>query len=202
MKVALIGASGKAGSRVLKELLSRGHQVTAIARNPERIEASDGVTVRGVDGTKEDLATALAGHDAIISSARFVDLVPEILVPAVLASGVKRHLIVGGAGSLLHPDGVEEMNHPGFPAVAQANSARGKDLLLALQKTEGLDWTFISPPRFFIAGERTGRYRYGKDHMLMAEDEPTKLSYEDMALEIVDSLEQGKHLRERITIGY
>jgi putative NADH-flavin reductase len=202
MKIALIGATGKAGSRVLNELLSRGHAVTAIVRNPERVPMSDKVTARGVDGSREAIADAVSGHDAVISSARFIDLLPEILLPAILASGVRRYLIVGGAGSLIHPDGIEEVDQPSFPDVAKPNSNKGKELLEGLKATSGLDWTFISPPRFFVAGERTGTFRYGKDHMLMTETGPTSISYEDMAVAIVDELEQPKHLRERITIGY
>jgi uncharacterized protein len=202
MKVALIGATGNAGSRVLAELLSRGHRVTAIVRNPERVETSDVVTAVGVDGSSESLAAALRGHDAVISSARFVDLLPEILLPAVLASGVTRYLVVGGAGSLMHPDGIEEADQPTFPDFAKPNSKKGKELLEGLRQTDGLDWTFISPPRFFKAGERTARFRTGKDDMLMTSEGPTWISYEDMALAIVDELDKPKHLRERITIGY
>lgn len=202
MKVALIGATGNAGSRVLAELLGRGHAVTAIVRNPDRVAVSDKVVARGVDGSSESLAAVLRGHDAVISAARFVDLPPEILLPAVLASGVRRYLVVGGAGSLRHPDGIEEADQPAFPDVAKPNSKKGKELLEGLRKTDGLDWTFISPPRFFRAGERTGTFRYGKDDMLMTADGPSSISYEDMALAIVNELEQPQHLRERITIGY
>lgn len=202
MNVALIGATGNAGSRVLAELLNRGHAVTAVVRNPDRVATSEKVTARGVDGSSDGLAAALRGHDAVISSARFVDLLPEILLPAVVASGVRRYLVVGGAGSLKHPDGVEEADQPTFPEPARPNSKKGKELLEGLRKTDGLDWTFISPPRFFRAGNRTGQFRYGKDDMLMTAEGPTSISYEDMALAIVNELEQPRHLRERITIGY
>jgi putative NADH-flavin reductase len=203
MKVALIGATGKAGSRVLAELLSRGHAVTAIVRNAGRVPVSDKVTARAVDGSREQIAAAVRGHDAVISSARFIDLLPEILLPAILDSGVKRYLVVGGAGSLVHADGIEEVNQPTFPEAGKPNSNKGKELLEGLRKTEQLDWTFISPPRFFIAGERTGNFRYGKDEMLLTpEGEPTTVSYEDMAVAIADELEKPGHLRQRITIGY
>jgi uncharacterized protein len=203
MKVALIGATGKAGSRVLKELLDRGHTVTAIVRNADRVPVSDKVTARGVDGSRIAIAEAVRGHDAVISSARFIDLVPEILLPAILDSGVRRYLVVGGAGSLVHPDGIEEANQPTFPDMAKPNSFKGKDLLEALKASSDLEWTFISPPRFFVAGERTAKFRTGKDAMLMTpEGQPTSISYEDMAVAIADELEHPTHLRERITIGY
>ena len=167
MKVALIGATGKAGSRVLDELVSRGHQVTAIVRNPERVPQSAGVTARGVDGSQAVLAAAIRGHDAVVSSARFVDLDPDILVPVVKASGVKRYVVVGGAGSLLHPDGVQEVDQPGFPDVAKPNSRRGTDLLNLLKASPELEWTFISPPRGFVRALRAKLAR--GDYGLIAE---------------------------------
>lgn len=203
MRVALIGATGKAGSRVLKELLERGHDVTAIVRHPERVAPHPRVEAVGTDGSEASLAAAVAGHDAVVSSVRFVDLDPEVLLPAILKSGVKRYVVVGGAGSLLHPDGIEEARRPEFPEVARPNSLRGGDLLDMLKATSELDWTFISPPRMFVPGERTGTFRYGKDHMLMnAEGNPTSISLEDFALALVDELEAPKYVRQRFTIGY
>lgn len=203
MKVALIGATGNAGSRVLTELLERGHTVTAIVRHPEKVPAHERVTAVGTDGSEQSLAGAIAGHDAVVSSVRFVDLAPEILVPAVRKSGVKRYVVVGGAGSLMHPDGIQEAHRPEFPEPARPNSLRGGDLLNMLRQTDDLDWTFISPPRFFRAGERTGNFRHGKDDMLMdAQGQPTAISFEDFALALVDELETPKHVRERFTIGY
>ncbi len=203
MKVALIGATGKAGSRVLKELLDRGHAVTAIVRHPENVAAHPRVTAMGTDGGEASLAAAVRGHDAVVSSVRFVDLAPEILLPAILKSGVRRYVVVGGAGSLLHPDGIEEARRPEFPEAFRANSLRGGDLLDMLKATADLDWTFISPPRMFMPGERTGRFRYGNDHMLMTgEGEPTRISFEDFAMALVDELEAPRHLRQRFTIGY
>lgn len=203
MNVALIGATGNAGSRVLTELLERGHSVTAIVRHPERVPAHERVTAVGTDSSEASLADAIKGHDAVVSSVRFVDLAPEVLVAAVKASGVKRYAVVGGAGSLMHPDGIEEARRPEFPEPFRPNSLRGGDLLDLLRKTPELEWTFISPPRFFRAGERTGTFRYGKDDMLMTDEGvPTAISYEDLAVALVDELETPKHVRERFTIGY
>jgi len=203
MKVALVGATGNAGARILKELLDRGHSVTAIVRNPEKVPAHERVTAVGTDSSEASLAAAMAGHDAVVTSVRFVDLAPEVLVPAVRKSGVKRYVVVGGAGSLLHPDGIQEAMRPEFPEPFRPNSLRGGDLLDLLRATDDLDWTFISPPRFFKPGERTGKFRYGKDHMLMDESgQPTSISFEDFALALVDELEKPKHVRERFTIGY
>lgn len=203
MKVALVGATGRAGSRVLNELLNRGHEVTAIVRHPEKVPAHVKLGAVGTDGSRVSLSRAMRGHDAVVSSVRFVDLDPDILLPAVLDSGVKRYVVVGGAGSLLHPDGTEEARRPEFSEQARPNSLRGGDLLKMLQATSDLEWTFISPSRSFVPGERTGKFRYGKDHMLMdAEDKPTSISFEDFALALVDELEVPRYVRQRFTIGY
>jgi uncharacterized protein len=202
MNIALIGATGNAGSRVLKELLARGHSVTAIVRHPEKVEPHAKVKAVGTDGSEASLAAAIKGHDAVVSSVRFVDLAPEILVPAVKASGVKRYVVVGGAGSLLHPDGVEEAESPSFPEPFRPNSRRGKDLLNALKASPELEWTFISPSRMFRPGERTGKFRYGKDHMLFDAAGNSAISMEDFAVALVDELEKPQHVRERFTVGY
>ena len=189
MKIALIGATGNAGSRILSELVSRGHTVTAIVRNPGNVPQGERITAVGVDGSMEALSAAISGHDAVVSSVKFLDLDPDILVPAVRNSGVKRYVVVGGAGSLMHPDGTLEVDQPGFPDVAKPNSQRGGYLLDVLKATDDLDWTYISPSRMFIPGERTGVFRTGTDHMLMKDGEPTSISFEDFALALADELE-------------
>lgn len=202
MKVALVGATGKAGSRVLNELVNRSHRVTALVRHPERVPQMDNVSAKRTDGSLESLREAMRGHDAVVSSVRFVDLDPEVLVPAVRQSGVRRYVVVGGAGSLLHPDGTLEVDQSGMPEAARINSLRGGALLEMLKRSDDLDWTFISPSRRFIPGERTGKFRYGKEHMLMMDGEPSSISFEDFALALVDELENPRHVRQRFTIGY
>lgn len=101
MKVALIGASGNGGSRLLNELTRRGHQVTAIARHPERIAKLPGVTAKKGDVfDKAGLTGLIKGHDAVISAVHFTASDPKRLIDAVKESGVKRYFVVGGAGSL------------------------------------------------------------------------------------------------------
>lgn len=202
MRVALIGASGQAGSRVLNELTDRGHRVTGIVRNPEKISAGDLVTAVKTDGSRVSLAEAVKGHDAVVSSVKFLDLDPDVLVPAVLDSGVKRYVVVGGAGSLIGPSGVKEFDDPNFPPPAKPNSVRGGYLLDLLEDTEGLDWTYISPSRFFVPGERTGKFRYGKDHLLFDNTGDSQISFEDFAIAVADELEQPKYIGQRFTIGY
>ncbi len=135
MKIALIGATGNAGSRILAELSRRGHAVTAIARHPEKVPALPGVTALKADaGDVAGLAAALKGHDAIISSVHFTASDPHKLIEAVQASGVGRYLVVGGAGSLEVAPGVRLIDTPEFPAAYKAEAAAGAAFLDLLRK--------------------------------------------------------------------
>ena len=117
MKVALIGASGNVGSRLLAELLNRGHEVTGVVRRPEKLPPRDGLTAkRGDINDEAGLPSLLAGHDAIISAVRFESTNPRSLIGAVKRAGVKRMLVVGGAGSLEVAPGMQLVDTPDFPA--------------------------------------------------------------------------------------
>jgi len=202
MKVALIGASGQAGSRILSELTRRGHQVTAIARNPETIAVSPGVTAQKGDVfDKAGLAALIKGHDAVVSSVRFVASDPEILIEAVRASGVKRYFVVGGAGSLEVAPGVKLIDTPQFPAEYKVEASKGGEFLELLRKDKDLDWTFLSPPALIAPGERTGKFRLGKDQLL-THDKGSNISWEDYSIAAVDELEKPAHIRQRFTVGY
>lgn len=202
MKIALVGATGNAGSRVLAELVGRGHHITGIVRNPDKVPTGDQVTATQTDGSRGSLAQAIAGHDAVVSSVKFLDLDPDILVPAVVDSGVKRYVVVGGAGSLIGPNGVKEFDDPNFPPPAKPNSVRGGYMLDLLEQTDGLDWTYISPSRMFVPGERTGKFRYGKDHLLFDDTGDSRISFEDFAIALADELETPRYVGQRFTIGY
>lgn len=202
MRIALVGATGNAGSRITKELTDRGHHVTGIVRNPDRMPAGPLTSAIGTDGSRESLAAAIAGHDAVVTSVRFADLDPDIVIPAVIDSGVKRYVVVGGAGSLIGPDGGLEFDNPNFPPAGKHNSVRGGYLLDLLKETKGLDWTYISPSRMFVPGERTGKFRYGKDHLLMTADGDSRISFEDFAIAVADELENPQYVGQRFTIGY
>ncbi|WP_322416493.1 NAD(P)-dependent oxidoreductase [Mesorhizobium huakuii] len=201
-KVALIGASGAVGSRLLKELSDRGHTVTGIARNPEKIAALPGVTARKGDVfDKEGLAKLIRGHDVVISAVHFVDSDPDMLIAAVRASGVKRYLIVGGAGSLEVAPGKRLVDTPEFPAIYKPEAQKGADFLDKLKTVEDLDWTFLSPSAMFVPGERTGKFRLGKD-TLLASDKGSSISFEDYAIVMADEIEKPSHIRQRFTVGY
>lgn len=201
--IALIGATGNVGSRILRELSDRGHRVTAIARHPERIPALPGVTAaRGDINDGEAAAARLAGHDAVVSSVKFVDTDFDQLLAAVRAAGVKRFLVVGGAGSLEVAPGQRLVDQPDFPAQYKQEALRGAEFLDLLQTIEDLDWTFLSPSALFVPGERTGRFRLGKDQLLTANDGSSSISFEDFAIAMVDEIENPKHPRQRFTVGY
>lgn len=202
MHVALIGATGNAGSRVLAELTRRGHSVTAIVRNPERVPAQASVTAKKGDVfDQQGLAELLKGHDAVVSSVHFTASDPRKLIEAVRASGVKRYLVVGGAGSLEAAPGLKLIDAPDFPAEYKPEAAAGGVFLDVLRDEQELDWTFLSPSATFVPGERTGKFRLGRDQ-LVANEQGSSISFEDYATALVDELEKPAHSRQRFTVGY
>lgn len=201
-RIALIGASGNVGSRILKELSDRGHQVTAIARTPEKIQSLQGVTAVGGDVKDgKGLTALLEGHDAVVSSVRFTDMEFGLLIDAVRAVGVKRYLVVGGAGSLDVAPGQRLVDQPDFPAQYKSEALAGAAFLDQLRTVDDVDWTFLSPSALFVPGERTGRFRLGKDELLTTET-GSSISYEDYAIAMADEIEHPKHSRQRFTVGY
>ena len=203
MKVAVVGASGRAGSRIVAELARRGHTVTAIARNPDKIEKLPDVTAKQGDAHDQAaLAALLAGHDAAITTIHFLASDPAKLIGAAKASKVGRYLVVGGAGSLEVAPGVRLVTTPNFPAQYKAEAEKGADFLDLLRQETGLNWTFLSPSALFIDGERTGKFRLGTDQLLTAADGKSSISFEDYAVAMVDEIERPAHFRQRFTVGY
>ena len=201
-RIALIGASGEVGSRLLKELSDRGHTVTAIARSPERILALPGVTaVAGDIHDRDGLVALLKGHDVAISSVKFATVTAEELIEAVRAAGVPRYLVVGGAGSLEVAPGQRLVDQADFPAAYHEEASKGAVFLDQLRQVQDLDWTFLSPSALFFPGERTGHFRLGKDSLL-SHAEGSSISYEDYAIALVDEIEHPAHSRQRFTVGY
>lgn len=203
MKVAIVGATGNAGSCLVKELVSRGHEVTAIARHAEKV-AGPNVTVKSLDASDgEALSAALRGHDAVISSLRFIDTDAAALIAAVKRSGVKRYAVVGGAASLYAPGTTMRLiDGPDFPDMFKPEAGGGAKFLDLLKQESELDWVFLSPSMMFVGTERTGKFRLGKDELLVAADGNSSISFPDFAIALVDELETPKHHRERFTVGY
>lgn len=216
MHIALIGATGFVGSAVLPELLSRGHRVTALVRDPARLAPRDGLTTVVADVYDADaVAAAVRGADAVVSAFnpgwndpslydRFMQGSAAI-ERGVQAAGVKRYLVVGGAGSLFVAPGVQLVDTPDFASHVPANIVPGakaaRDTLAAMRQNTALDWTFLSPPAMLAPGERTGRYRTGADDLLMAGDRPAGIAVTDLAVALVDELEQPRHVRARFTVA-
>lgn len=203
MKVALIGFSGQVGTRLLAELLRRGHEVTGIARDVRGSAGRPGLRLKRGDATRAtELAPLLAGHDAVISATRFVSSDAPALIAAVKQAGVPRLLLVGGAGSLEVAPGQALIDAPGFPTAYKPEAEAGRRFLETLRKEPRLDWSFLSPAAEFVPGERTGAFRLGGDRLLTDANGRSWISMEDFALAMVDELETPKHSRQRFTIGY
>ncbi|AMB85872.1 3-beta hydroxysteroid dehydrogenase [Pseudomonas agarici] len=202
-KIAIIGATGRAGSQVLEEALRRGHSVTAIARNPAKIEARAGVVSKAVDALDAAaLEAAVAGHDVVISAAHFATLPAAAVIGPVKKAGVKRLLVVGGAGSLLLPGGGRVIDSPGFPAEYKAEASGGATFLESLRQEKELDWSFLSPSAEFVEGERTGHFRLGKNDLLVSADGSSWITFADYAIALLDEVERPAHSRQRFTVGY
>jgi putative NADH-flavin reductase len=202
-KIAIIGATGRAGSQLLEEALRRGHSVTAIARDTSKIDAREGVVSKAVDALDAAaLQAAIAGHDVVISAAHFATLPASAVVGPVKKAGVKRLLVVGGAGSLLLPDGVRVIDSEGFPEAYKAEASAGAEFLANLREERDLDWTFLSPSAEFVEGERTGKFRTGQDDLLVSSAGRSWITFADYAIAMLDEVETPKHSRLRFTVGY
>lgn len=202
MHVALIGASGHVGSRILKELSDRGHDVTAIARNPGKIAKLPHVTAKAGDVFDQaGLTRLLEGHDVVVSAVHFTASDARILIDAAKASGAKRYLVVGGAGSLEVAPGVALVTTPDFPAAYKPEALAGARFLELLREEKDLDWTFLSPSALFEPGQRTGKFRLGGDELLVGEH-GSRISFEDYAVALADEIERPAHRRQRFTVGY
>lgn len=209
MKIALIGASGFVGKAIARELVDRGHAVTAISRHPEQ------GGVRGDVFNIDEMAGLLKGHDAVVSSYNPGWTNPEIyadsmrgskaIQEAVKKSGVRRLIVIGGAGSLYIKPGVQLVDTPQFPAEYKAGATAARDYLDEIRKEKDLDWTFFSPAILMNhdhSGVRRGQYRLGLENPVFDDAGRSVLSVEDLAVAIVDELEHPKHIKQRFTAGY
>ena len=182
-KIAIIGATGRAGSQLLEEALRRGHIVIAIARNTDKLAVRPGVTVKQVDALDDEaLQHAISGSDVVISAAHFATLPASAVIGPVKKAGVKRLLVVGGAGSLLLPGGGRVIDSEGFPAEYKAEASAGADFLETLRQEKELDWTFLSPSALFDGTERTGKFRLGTDELLVNSDGNSSISFSSLSL--------------------
>ena len=216
--VVLIGATGFVGSAVLNELLSRGHKVTAVVRNAAKLPKNDNLTAVEEDVANVDaIANIAKGMDAVISAYNPGWTNPDIkrlieenypkIVEAVKKSGVKRLLIVGGAGTLFVKPGLRVVDSGFVPAeIMDGVRPLGEFYLNFLTKEHDLDWVFFSPAGAFEdadKGKRTGKFRLGKDDLIVDPATDTShISVQDYAVAMVDELEKPVHHKERFSIGY
>ncbi len=216
MKIALIGATGFVGAHLLREALTRGHQVTAIVRTPAKLTAThDHLTVVQGDVTHVGaLAQQLASHDVVLSAFSPGWDTPNIyadtlagsqdLEAAAAQSGVPRLVVIGGAGSLFL-NGQQLVDGPEFPAEIRAGATAARDYLDVLKQDTTLDWTFFSPAIEMHQGidtGRTGHYRLGTDSPVFNAEGRSILSGEDLAVAVLDEVEQPKFSKQRFTAAY
>ncbi len=215
MKIAIIGATGFLGSNLVKEARDRGLEVTAVARNVDKI-ADDSVhkislNVNDID----DLARVLTGHDVVVSAFNAGWTNPNIyddfivgskaIQQAVKKSGVKRLIVIGGAGSLNVTENLQLIDTPEFPEEYKPGASAARDYLNILKEENELDWVFFSPAIEMHAGiatGRTGKYRLGKDYPVFDENNISRLSGEDVAVVLLDEVENPRYHQERFTAAY
>jgi hypothetical protein len=208
MKVTLYGASGMIGSRILDELVSRQHNVTAVVRHPSKITRTD-VDVRAGDVLDSSSVVETAkGADAVISAyappedaTRQLADATRSLLSALEQAGVRRFLMVGGAGNLEVAPGIPIVDTPKFPPRWLSHGLAHKEALIALQQSD-LDWTSFSPAALIQPGERTGTFRLSGNTFITDPDGQSSISAEDFSVALVDELEHPHHLRQVLGVVY
>jgi putative NADH-flavin reductase len=213
MKATIIGASGQIGAFIRDEALARAHYVTAIVRHPEKITVQDPhLTVVKADILRGKVEELVKGHDAVISAYNPGWSNPDIydeqikgyqaIIAGVKKSGIKRLLVVGGAGSLEVAPGVQVLDRATFPEQVRKGVLATREVLCMLKEEKELEWTFLSPPASIAPGERTEHYRVGKDQLLKNGKGESKISTQDYAVAMLNELENPQHVRERFTVAY
>ena len=213
LNIVVVGATGAAGGRIMKEALRRGHDVVAIVRDPAKLAPRPHLTVKTADAADaKALAPLLAGADAVISAFNAKRGAPDYaqvqlaayraIIAAAKEAKAKRLLAVGGAGSLEVAPGQKLMDAPTFPKEYRPEAAAMGEVLDLFRAEKELDWTFLSPSSFFSPGKRTGVYRAGLDQLLVDAKGVSKISMEDYAIALLDEVETPTHSRMRFTVGY
>jgi putative NADH-flavin reductase len=212
MRIIVFGANGRVGSRVVAEALQRGHEVTAVVRDPENHSLQgDGLSVIAGDATDAaSVAEVAAGHDLAVSavgpgSTNDLETVPaaaRALLDGLSRAGVQRLISVGGGGSLEAAPGVRVLDTPEFNDAWKPGSLKQAEALdIFRDATTDVDWCYLSPPFMLAPGERTGTYRLGEDRLLVGEDGKSEISMEDFAVALLDEAENAQHVRRRFTVA-
>ena len=215
MKIALIGATGYVGAPILAEALARGHTVRALMRDKKKLPAAENLEAVEIDiNDSNALADAIAGFDVVVHAyapPRSLSVEERIamqtrgtesIIRAVKQAKVPRLVAFGGAGTAEVAPGVPLMESYFFPPQYEGG-ARSTAVVKDLLKRENeFDWVFISPPNLLEEGPRTGKYRTGKDNLIVdMANGSSHMSVADYAVAFVDEIEKPAHSRERFTVG-
>ena len=204
VKVAVIGATGSIGGKVVDEASSRGLEVVAVARDPAKIAAKPGVEAKAGDANDpKSLAEALKGADAVIVSVKWASADVDKLIEGIRASGVKKALFVVGCGTLMRDDGRLHFNHAaeanGVPPPPIVPAVRAMN---AIKAADDLEWTLVSCPMYIASGERKGAFRLGGTHMIFEDDGNSRISEDDFAVAMVDEVQEPHFGRKQVGVAY
>jgi putative NADH-flavin reductase len=203
MNIVLIGATGAIGSRILDEALRRGHTVSAVTRDPRKLDPRPGMTIRaGSTSDGPGLTQVVKGHDVAVVSVKWNENDVGRVIDVIRKAGVKRCLFVIGAGSLLRKDGRTHLEHMADKGIQPPTSKPASLAYEEIRKVTDLDWTAVSPAASIQPGKRTGKFRLGLDRLIEDKDGQSLISREDFAVAILDELEKPKHIRKRFTAAY
>jgi uncharacterized protein len=210
--IAVFGAMGNIGRQIVREAQARGHDVTAVVRDPASVGTHRArlQVVRGDILDPADVLAAVAGHDAVISAVgprpsddpQMLVAAARSLLDALPRAGVNRLIVVGGAGGLEVAPGFLLLDTPDFPADWKPLAQAHRDALAVYRENEDLDWTYISPAAFIAPGPRIGHYRTAGDQLLRDSQGKSSITIDDFAIAVIDELEHPKHVRQRFTAAY
>jgi putative NADH-flavin reductase len=209
MNVVVYGATGNSGSEIVKELVTRGHKATAVARKVDSLKADKGVTTKADDLSNVDaIAAIIKGADAVVSAyappqddTDALVGVTEREIAAVKKAGAGRLVVVGGAGLLEVAPGVTLIKSGHLPAEYLPIATSHEKALAVLRKSD-INWTYLSPGAYFVPGPRTGKFRLGTKELISDAKGESKISFADYAIALVDELEKPAHERASFAVGY
>ena len=209
MNVVVYGATGNSGSEIVKELVKRGHKVTGVARNVDKLKDVAGVEAK-TDGLSnaDAVAAIIKGADVVVSAYqpppdntdKLID-VTKLQIEAVKKAGGPRLVVVGGAGQLEVAPGVTLIKSGYLPA-EYLPIAISHEKAAEVLKGSDINWTYIAPAAYFVPGERTGKYRTGTNNLVSDEKGESKITFADYAIALVDEIEKPKHERQLFSVGY
>lgn len=211
MKIVIIGANGNVGKVILNEALARNYDVTAVVHNQSKyVNEHNKLKITQADAFDEQsLINAIKGNDVVISAfgpklgaEDSLLSVTKNLITATKKALVPRLISIGGAGSLYVSPGLKLSDSPSFPADWKPISSAHADALELYKNETELDWTVLSPAALFESGNKTEKYKLGKDNLIVDDQGASKISFEDYAIALLDEVANPKFSRERFTIGY